>query len=746
MTQDSRNVLIHRARFADFKGANITALAFSHASKSDKRTPSDLRLALGRSNGDIEIWNPRNGWCQELTIQGGKDRTVEGLVWSNLPGEPLRLFSIGASTVVTEWDLSSGLALKNYDCNAGVIWSLALNSAQTQLAVGCDNGCVVLINISGGPGVMEHEAVLQRQDSRVLSVTWKGSDYVIGGCADGRIRIWRASNSEEMRGRIVHTMKVDKSKKESTLVWSVLYLPNKNQIVSGDSTGSVKFWDLQYATLTQTFKSHEADVLCLSTDETNTKVFSAGVDRKIYQYNLSAVSAAKKTYKWIVASNRLLHSNDVRTMTSYQSRGADFLVSGGLEKNLIVSSISAFTDSTYTKIPYSAPFHKNALFNSQQRLCVVWQQSCIRIWAISADSSDEKGYKLLCKLSLKDEQNISTCAMSEDGQVLIVGRPSTTKLFHLRPSNGKLKVTKLDNDFLLKTGTKHVKFIDNSKIIMVSSKNEVFYLDLEDEDADEKASEIELPDQPEDISVSKIPHIASINHIECRGSLAVITRICGTMDLINLKNYTAVSVARVTNFITALHLSQRDTALVATADNKLLEFSLKETDESHIGTMSEWCKKNKDFLPKDFGSSKNKYVGIFSDGRSQDRVWLWGSNCLASFDMSQDLPISTRKRPKKHRIDGNTVTDRNSYIDGGEEEDEDDDELESTEPLLKERPTPEQVAKRVTKDSNSFFFTEKYKSMLLVDVLADHELVVIENPGTSRVTSTPAFDLPKLIV
>lgn len=504
MTHSARQLLVHRARFVDYNGSNITALAFSHASKLEKRTPSDLRLALGRSNGDIEIWNPRSGWCQETLIQGGTGRTIEGLVWSNNPGEPLRLFSIGGSTVVTEWDLKTRLPLKNHDCNAGVIWSVAINASQNKLAVGCDNGCVVIIDISGGTGVMEHESVLQRQDSRVLSVTWKGDENVIGGCADGRIRVWSALKNEELRGRILQTMKVDKSKKESTLVWCVIYLPKLNQIVSGDSTGSVKFWDFQYFTLTQSFRTHDADVLCLTADETNNKVFSAGVDRKIFQFTLAANNSGKKAAKWIVASNRLLHSNDVRTMASYQSKGADFLVSGGLEKNLVVSSLNAFSDGSYRKLPFIMPFHKNVLVNKEKRLCVMWQRNIVKIWAIGNEIDNINNYQLVCKLSLKDEQNISTCAMSPDGQVLVVGRTNTTKLFHLFPKNGKLKVTKLDNAFLLKTGSKFVKFADNSRIIMVSPRDEIFLLDLEDEDADEKPIEFELPELQDSNTSTKL--------------------------------------------------------------------------------------------------------------------------------------------------------------------------------------------------------------------------------------------------
>ncbi|SCU91683.1 LADA_0F11408g1_1 [Lachancea dasiensis] len=743
MTQGKASMLVHRARFVDFNGANITALAFSEVSKLEKRTPSDLRLALGRSNGDIEIWNPRNGWCQELVIQGGSDRTIEGLAWSNVPGEPLRLFSIGGSTVVTEWDLKTGLPLMNYDCNGGVIWSIALSASQTKLAVGCDNGCVVIIDISGGAGVMEHETVLQRQDSRVLSVAWKEDDSVIGGCADGRIRVWKVAKQEEIRGRIVQTMKVDKSKKESTLVWSVIYLPKINQVVSGDSTGSVKFWDFQYGTLSQTFKAHAADVLCLTCDESHEKVFSAGVDRKIYQYALSPSTSTKKSSKWVVASNRLLHSNDVRALASYQSKGADFLASGGVEKNLIISSVSSFSDGSYKKVSYATPFHKRVLINAEQRLCVAWQQSTVKVWIVGAGPEEERTYKLVCKLTLKDEQNISTCAMSPDGQVLVVGRPNTTKLFHLQPFNGKLKVTKLDNEFLLKTGIKQAKFIDNSSLVLVSAKDEVLSLNLEDDEADEEPTEFVVPELPETKSAMKLPHITAINHLDIRGSFAVVSRICGEVYMIDLKDNSVVTVARIMNFITALHITNKCTVVITTAENRILEFSLKESEESGIGAMSDWCKKNKDHLPKELENAKSKFLGIFS---SEERIWLWGYNCLASFDLTQDLPVSNRKRPKKHKIDGNTVTDKSNYIDAnGEEEEDDEEEAEDTQSFMRDRSADTTEGNRFTKDSKAYFFTENYKSVLLANVFAEKEIVIMEAPFTSKKASLAAFDLPKLV-
>ncbi|KAM9918817.1 hypothetical protein OXX59_008388, partial [Metschnikowia pulcherrima] len=167
---------IHRCRFVDYTPHNITASAFSHASDLSKTAPQGLRLAVGRSNGDIEIWNPRYNWLHELTLPGARGRAIEGLVWSHAEGDLPRLFSIGGSTYITEWDLTTGRPKANLNCNAGVIWCIDCNTSGTKLAVGCDDGTVVVVDISGGSGIMEYEFICQRQDQRVLGLRWYGDD------------------------------------------------------------------------------------------------------------------------------------------------------------------------------------------------------------------------------------------------------------------------------------------------------------------------------------------------------------------------------------------------------------------------------------------------------------------------------------------------------------------------------------------------------------------------------------------
>lgn len=738
-------MMVHRSRFVDMTSGNITALAFSHKSDTQKLTPSDLRLALGRSDGNIEIWNPRDDWFQELVIQSGKNRSIEGLCWRNVPGEALRLFSIGGSTVVTEWNLATGLPLKNYDCNAGVIWSMAIDESQDRLAVGCDNGTVVVIDISGGPGCLEYDGSLMRQEARILTLTWKGNANVIGGCSDGKLRVWSAQKKAEDRGRILHTMKVDKSKKESTLVWSVLYLPNSNQIVSGDSTGSVKFWDFTHATLTQSFKTHIADVLSLTQGADGSQVFSAGVDRKIFQFQQnSGKSQNDRGHKWVNTSNRLIHGNDVRAMCSYQSRGADFLVSGGVEKSLVISSLSSFADGKYRKMPLFASFSKSIIINKAQRFVVMWHESNIRIWHIGDDFDSTSNYKLVCKLVLKDEQNITTCAMSPDGQVLVVARPSSTKLFHLQPLGTKLKVTKLDNDLLLRTGCSLVQFVDNSRIVACSSSNELFTLDLESENDDEM-QEIELTEVPATKSSIKIPYMNRINRLAVNGEYAAIAYTCGAVDILDLETLKARTLVRLMNFVTSLRvITGRNSVVLTTADNKIYEFSLNNEDEDS-SLLTTWSKKNTENVPAQIQSSSSKCFGTFSSEEDVNKVWFWSAAWLSRLDFSVDLPVSKRKKPKKHSRDGLTITDDSNFLnDNGDAEEENELEVDEAFDLLPAANKFNGESKGKS-EKKRIFFTEKYKPILYADLISENELIVIERPAHTSGSHQGAVDLPKLI-
>lgn len=54
--------------------------------------------------------------------------------------------------------------------------------------------------------------------------------------------------------------------------------------MSGDSTGSVQFWDSHHGTLLQAFSCHKGDVNALVVAPSHDRVFSAGSDGQVWKF------------------------------------------------------------------------------------------------------------------------------------------------------------------------------------------------------------------------------------------------------------------------------------------------------------------------------------------------------------------------------------------------------------------------------------------------------------------------------
>lgn len=344
---------IHRCRFVPYPPSTINALAFSHPhiSKSHKAAPP--RLAIGRANGDIEIWNPLDGsWLQETIIRGGRDRSIDGLVWTQDPSEEdlkgsrivgrSRLFSVGYTTTVTEWDLEHGRPLRQASGNHGEIWCLAAQPAiqsinkqangrsvahgeGQDLIVGCIDGALVVYSTKDGD--LQYEKVLVRpsaKKAKVISVTFQDRNTVVAGCTDSTIRIYNFRTGQNLRNMSLGAGPIGGPKE--TIVWSIKVLPNRD-IVSGASTGEMQIWNGKSYTLMQRIKSHRQDILCLGTSFDGSIIFSGGMDRRTVAYK----QIGNGTKRWAEIGHRRYHQHDVKTMASLEYKGLSIVVSGGTQ-------------------------------------------------------------------------------------------------------------------------------------------------------------------------------------------------------------------------------------------------------------------------------------------------------------------------------------------------------------------------------------------------------------------------------
>jgi U3 small nucleolar RNA-associated protein 4 len=353
---------IHRSRFVPYPPSAINALAFSHSEpEHGHQEPESLRLAIGRANGNIEIWNPADGaWLQEKLFYGGKDRSVEGLAWTQEPDRKdahgkivtgrLRLFSIGYSSSVTEWDLATGLPARHSNGNHSEVWCFAAQPrrkltakdgssesihAHQKLVAGCADGTIVLLSTEDNDLTFERfVSRATNKKARALSITYKDQDTVLAGFADSMIRVFDTRN-----GNVIRNISLGSGPHggpKEILVWKVKCLSN-GDFVSGDSTGEVRIYNGKNFSQMQRISGHEADVLDLAVSRDGLSIFSAGMDRRTCFYTSKKGNAQGQSGKWRKGSHQRYHEHDVKALATYEGHKLSVVVSGGKQKLLETS-------------------------------------------------------------------------------------------------------------------------------------------------------------------------------------------------------------------------------------------------------------------------------------------------------------------------------------------------------------------------------------------------------------------------
>ncbi|KAJ4286466.1 U3 small nucleolar RNA-associated protein [Kalmusia sp. IMI 367209] len=496
---------IHRSRFVPYPPSAINALAFSHAEPADgKGDPECLKLALGRANGNIEIWNPANGaWQQERVFYGGKDRSVEGLAWTQepdirdakgrtTPGR-LRLFSIGYSNSVTEWDLATGLPARHSDGNNSEVWCFAAQpkarpsakgldveeAAPQKLIAGCADGTLVLLSTADNE--LRFDKFVARsmmKKARVLSVTFKDRKTVIAGFADSAIRVYDTRN-----GYVIRNISLGNSGPggpRETLVWRVKCLPN-GDFVSGDSTGDIRIYNGKNYSQTQRISGHEADVLDLAVSRDGTTIFSGGMDRRTCYYTSNKKNAPEvgnQGGKWRKISHQRHHEHDVKALAAYDGVRLSVLVSGGIDTQPIVLPIRKFGKELSRGLP-ALPHAPPIASAPDARLMVSWWNCEIRIWRIKSQDDGTEKPKVVARLALQGDENISSAAITRDGGLLAVSTIREIRLFQLletrTEAGSNLRIRKLELPVM--SGARLLRFARDGKwLAIIDTTNEVFVI------------------------------------------------------------------------------------------------------------------------------------------------------------------------------------------------------------------------------------------------------------------------------
>lgn len=500
---------VHRCRFVPYEPSAINAVAFSHPKTRTPKHGAIARLAVGRANGDIEIWNATNArWHQELVIRGGKDRSIDGLAWITEPDQDLgdgrtvigksRLFSIGYTSSVTEWDLETGKPKRHASGQHGDIWCIATQPAARNS--GADQGSNKLI-----AGTIDGELVMYTAEddglrfqrmivksptkkAQIVSIAFQSRKVVVVGCSDSTIRAYEITKGHMLRRMTLGSDLVGGSK--DIIVWSVKCLPN-GDIVSADSTGQVCIWDGKTYTQSQRLNSHKQDVLSLAVSADGTTIMSGGMDRRTVLYKQNNGAGGR----WSKAWGRRYHSHDVKSMASFEHGRTSVVVSGGPDASLVVAPLKEMGRENHRVIS-NLPQQPPLLSASKARFIASWWDREVHIWTLKQSADDlqentEQGVnqnrKLLKTIVIKGESNIASATINEQGTLLVVSTSTDVKAFKLehnqptKPSDVKLSSVTLPAK-LTKLGASSVQLSPNGKwLSLVQEGSKVTIVSLEED-------------------------------------------------------------------------------------------------------------------------------------------------------------------------------------------------------------------------------------------------------------------------
>ncbi|KAJ2719987.1 U3 small nucleolar RNA-associated protein [Coemansia sp. Benny D115] len=490
---------IHRCRFADYAPQAINAIVV--LPPIENRTYA----AIGRSNGDIELWavcdaerlvyektipNVTNGSLEALAFSHQTKLTKDDLELftteaerkayrSRLAQRAPRLFSAGLNAVIIEWDLGRMVPRAVVDSSGGAVWCMATNHAQTMLAVGTEDGHIRIFDISDGQ--LAYQRCFDKINSRILSVAWaKDDNTLVTGSADSCVRIWNVSD-----GHAIARMTLPLEGNEQTLVWAVGV--TDDAIISGDSRGHVVFWDPVVRVPQQDIKAMSADILCLAVHPSKHEVYASGVDTKMVQFKLfengrpagtghapdtqpasmpehRPSKRAKKNnrsssrQKWQITSFRRYHTHDVRTIVFGPS---NMLISAGVEAQIAYCSSKNFANAALHRKPCFPPADSIISVAGPARLVLQRGRSALKLWELGTvepgqDAGVDKlecghslemhqGQRELLNMELQTSTTLISAAISPSGHLVAASDSSGPKLFSIVRTAGNVKVRRLTN-------------------------------------------------------------------------------------------------------------------------------------------------------------------------------------------------------------------------------------------------------------------------------------------------------------
>ncbi|KAL7733553.1 hypothetical protein ACLKA6_005022 [Drosophila palustris] len=545
-----RTANVHSVRFYTIKPRAVVSLAHSKVLKC---------LALSREDGSIELWDMRHAPYLNRVIQLTPETAVEDLAWSGQ-----RLFSVGLSGKLIEWDLDTLQPRCEQSPTGNALWCLDVNSAGTELAVGSEEGHINIMSIEHDE--ISYKTLFNKQMGRVLCCKFDKTDTKLITGSVGAVRIWSVS-----KGTTLHTMTLSG---HDVIVHSLLVLRN-DTIIAGDSAGFVTVWNGSNATQLESNQVLDANVFALAINAREDRLVCSGKEPPMIRV-LSKTKIKREESvceRWIKFMQREPHKHYVKSLVVVK----DNIISAGEDGLLCITSISK-TNAVITK---HAPFLQGSVASvapSANLMLLRYPQS-LHLWRLGVSNEIdgqvlrlEQTPEKLIQLNVAASKFIQAAAISPDSSWICYSTVDELRLSRLQLD--PLGVERLTADLPAELEVaSHIIFSKTNQLFLVHAESrqlrcfeltenhvEFLYSVYLSAEVKSPISHVELSSGGKYLAVATTDHLVAVWQLDGKES----------KHLLNLPRYKAVTTALAMHE-TSPHL------VVAYADGHLVDYNLAKS-------------------------------------------------------------------------------------------------------------------------------------------------------------------------
>lgn len=252
----------------------------------------------------------------------GARQRYESLAWG---GD--RLFSVDLNGNLIEWDLITLRPRLTLAPTGNALWCLDVNEANTELAVGSEEGHINIMSIENGE--LSYKSLFNKKTGRVLCCKFDTSGKRLITGTFSIVRIWDVA-----KGNTLHTLTLTDRR---AVIHSLLVLRD-NTIIAGDSLGYVTMWNGDNATQLESNKVLNKNVFALAINERQDRLVCSGQNPPLIRVlSKTQIKREETTYEcWIKYLQREPHQHYVKTLVVIGNR----VFSGGQDGILAISSIN----------------------------------------------------------------------------------------------------------------------------------------------------------------------------------------------------------------------------------------------------------------------------------------------------------------------------------------------------------------------------------------------------------------------